>query len=390
MPDFDAVVAGCGPSGNTVAYRLAAAGASVLMVERATIPRHKVCGGGLSRKTLAELPFPVTPVVEREISGAFIACRGAGAVYCPQPGIGAMVQRHAFDAFMSERAVKAGAVLWDTCPFQGFERRAGVVRVQTARGQVSTRVLVGADGVHSQVRKALYPAARPTLVPAIEALVTPAEGRLELLGDNCIFDLGVIPAGYAWVFPKRDHLNVGLYRFAKRRDNLAMKELLEAFVAGLPLLAAHREVKVKSLSIPVRPAAAHLARDGVVLVGDAAGVGEAFYGEGIYYAVRSANLAARAIAAFLDGKAPLSDYDRAMAGVRRQLLAARLTAKLFYLSPRLAFRYAVRNRSVNRRFAGVIAGSLTPARCLLEFLLLAPNWLVARRMEPVASELFEP
>ncbi len=382
MPDFDVVVAGCGPAGNTVAYRLATAGARVLMLDGERLPRHKVCGGGLSRKTLAELPFSVAPVVEREVAGAFIAYGGAEAVYCAQPGIGAMVQRHAFDAFMAGRAVAAGAALWDGCALEGFESRTAGVAITTARGPVTARVLVGADGVYSRVRRGLYPGARAMVVPAIEALVATSPQSLAALGERCVFDLGAIPAGYAWVFPKGDHFNVGLYRFAKRRDNLAMRALLERFVASCPILRDHGEVRVKALVIPVRPVAARLACNNVVLVGDAAGVGDAFYGEGIYYAVRSANLAAGAIAGYLGGSAPLAAYDRTMRGLRRQLLAARLTARLFYLSPRLAYRYAVRKPAVNGLFAGVIGGSVTPTRCLVAFLLRAPRWLLSRAAPP--------
>jgi geranylgeranyl reductase family protein len=389
MPDFDAIVVGCGPGGNTVGYRLAAAGARVLMLEKEALPRHKVCGGGLSRKTLRELPVPVGPVLEKEITGVFIAFRGSQPIYSRHEGIGAMVQRSTFDAFMTQKAVEAGATLWERCSFQGYEARNGVVAVRTDRGTATGRVLVGADGVHSQVRRQLYPDARPLLVPAIEALVVPGPGVMERLGQNCIFDLGIIPAGYAWVFPKADHLNVGLYRFAKRRDNLAMRALLEGFIAHYPILRDNREVRFKAFVIPVRPVAPRLARDGVVLVGDAAGVGEAFYGEGIYYAVKSGNLAADAIASNLGGRAPLSDYDRAMRGLRRDLFFSRLTARVFYASPRLGFRFGVRTKRVSDLFAGVIAGAVSPARCLITFLLLAPYWLVARKLQPVDSPLFE-
>jgi geranylgeranyl reductase family protein len=389
VPDFDAVVVGCGPGGNTVAYRLAAAGARVLLVEREALPRHKVCGGGLSRKTLRELPVPVTPIVEREVGGAYIAFDGSTPIYRSQAGIGAMVQRSSLDAFMTGKAVKAGATLWERCSFQRFEREDGRLAIHTDRGSATTRVLVGADGVHSKVRKQLYPDARPLLVPAIEALLVPAAGVLEQLGGNCIFDLGVIPAGYGWVFPKRDHLNVGLYRFAKRRDNLVMKVLLERFIGRYRILREHREAKVKSFVIPVRPVAARLARDGVVLVGDAAGVGEAFFGEGIFYAVRSANLAASAVLSHLESGASLSAYDRAMWGLRRDLSCSRVLARLFYISPRLGFQYAVRTGRINDLFTGVIAGTVTPAVCLATFLLLAPYWLLARKLVPVRSPLFD-
>jgi geranylgeranyl reductase family protein len=389
MREFDAVIVGCGPAGNTAAYRLARAGATVLMIEKEHLPRHKVCGGGLSRKTLNELPFPVEPVIETRIAGAFIAYRGADAVFCPQEGIGAMVQRHAFDAFMTGKAVEAGATLWEGCSFVDFTSREGGVTVNTERGEVSTRVLIGADGVYSRVRKQMYPRARPLLVPAIEALVAPRAGSLDLLGNRCFFDLGTIPAGYAWIFPKRDHFNVGLYRFAKRKDNLAMKALLERFLDACPLFKGRGAVKIKALVIPVRAVAPRLTRGNVLLVGDAAGVGEAFYGEGIYYAVRSGNLAAAAVRRYLAAEGGVAAYDRAMRGLRRQLLASRLTATAFYLSPRLAFRHAVRNRAVNALFAGVIAGSVTPARCLVEFALLAPYWLAAPKMQTASVPFLE-
>ena len=387
--DFDAVVVGCGPAGNTVAFRLARGGARVLMLEREALPRHKVCGGGLSRKTLEELPYPVAPVIEKEITSATIAYRGRTPIELARPGIGAMVQRHRFDAFMTEAAVGAGAMLWEACAFDGFADRPDAIEVRTGRGPVTARVLVGADGVQSGVRRQLYPGRRVRTVPAIEALVRPRAGMLELLGDACVFDLGAIPAGYAWIFPKRDHFNVGLYRFRKRADNLAMKQLLADFIAGSKLLRDPLAVETKALSIPVKAVSARLARGRVVLVGDAAGVGEAFYGEGIYDAVRSANLAAAAILASLDGGGQLAEYDRAMRALRRSLAYSRATAALFYLSPRLGFERGVRNPRVSRLFAGVIDGSVSPARCFWSFLLLAPHWLVAPRTAAVASPLFD-
>ncbi len=387
--DFDVVVVGCGPAGNTVAYRLAGAGVRVLLVEKEALPRHKVCGGGLSRKTLAELPFSVAPVIEREIVGATIAYGGRDPIHLDEPGIGAMVRRDRFDGFMTEKALGAGATLWDACAFERFDDAGDAVVVSTARGAVRAKLLVAADGVQSLVRRQLYPERRPVLVPALEALVVPRTGMLELLGNECLFDLGAIPAGYAWVFPKNDHFNVGLYRFRKRRDNLAMRQLLDRFISSTAVLRNPLSVAAKAQSIPVKAVSRSLARGRVMLVGDAAGVGEAFYGEGIFYAVRSANLAADAIARALDGGASLATYDRAMRPVRRDLGYARLTARLFYLSPRLAFRYAVRNRRVASLFTGVIAGTVSPARCFWSFLLLAPHWLTARRLPTVGSSLFD-
>ena len=139
---------------------------------------------------------------------------------------------------------------------------------------------------------------------------------LDLLGDTCIFDLGAIPAGYGWVFPKRDHLNIGLYRYSKRPDNLNMRVLLDAFTARYRILRGFERIAVKAFMIPVAPVARRLSSGGVVLVGDAAGVGDPMFGEGIYFAIRSGNLAAGAIASTLAGRGALSSYDGAMRGLR--------------------------------------------------------------------------
>ncbi len=385
--EFDAVVVGCGPAGNSAAYRLARAGARVLLLEKEAMPRQKVCGGGLSAKTLREVPFPLAPVIEREIRRVVIAFAGAEPVALDLAGIGAMSQRAALDSFMTAQAVAAGASLRDGETFERFDLDGDVVRVTTGTGVVTARVLVGADGVYSRVRSQLFPGTKPLMAPAIEALVWPGPGTLDLVGDTCIFDLGVIPAGYGWVFPKRDHLNVGLYRFTRRPGNRDMKKLLDAFVGRYRILQRPERIQVKALLIPVGPPSPRLARDNVLLVGDAAGLADALFGEGIYYAVRSGNTAAEAILAHLGAGRLLAEYDRKMAGLRFELAAARLAARLLYASPRLGFRFGVRNRAVSRVFAGMIAGTVSPARALATLLVLAPYWLVAPPTRPVESPL---
>jgi geranylgeranyl reductase family protein len=385
--EFDAVVVGCGPAGNTAAYRLASAGARVLLLEKEALPRHKVCGGGLSAKTLREAPFSLAPVIEREIRRVVIAYEGSQPVARELAGIGAMSQRATFDSFMTQQAVAAGASLRERETFERFELEGSRIRVTTGSGTVTAHVLVGADGVYSRVRSQLFPGAKPLMVPAIEALLWPAPGVLDMVGDTCIFDLGVIPAGYGWVFPKRDHLNIGLYRFRKRPDNRDMKGLLDAFIARYRILRRHERIQVKALLIPVGLAAPRLARNNVVLVGDAAGLSDALFGEGIYYAVRSGTLAAGAILGHLGSRRPLAAYDRMMAGLRFELAAARAAARLFYTSPRLGFRFGARNKAISAAFAGMIAGTVSPARALATLVVLAPYWLVAPPMRPVESPL---
>jgi geranylgeranyl reductase family protein len=385
--EFDAVIVGCGPAGNTAAYRLADAGARVLLLEKEALPRDKVCGGGLSAKTLREVPYSLAPVLECGVSGAVIACGAADAVRCELDDLGAMTRRAPLDAFMAERAVAAGASLRQKQAFVRYERNGSFVRVVAGGDTVTTRVLIGADGANSRVRAQMLPHARPPLVPAVEALIRPAAGVLDLVGHRCVFDLGVIPGGYGWVFPKRDHLNVGLYRFVKRLDNLDMRGALDAFIAHYRILRTPDRLTVKARPIPVRPVARSLVRDGVMLAGDAAGLADALFGEGIYHAVRSGNLAAAAILNHLSTGAPLAAYDRMLRPLRADLAAGRVAARLLYRAPRIGFRFGVRNRRVTRLFAGMITGTVSPRRALGALLALAPYWLIAPPAPPVDSPL---
>jgi flavin-dependent dehydrogenase len=128
----------------------------------------------------------------------------------------------------------------------------------------------------------------------------------------------------------------------------------------------------------------------VLLVGDAAGFGEAFFGEGIFNAVRSANMAYDALrAAFEEGRSAEESYNARAAAIRRELFFARLTARLFYAAPRFSYDQLVRNRWVNGLFSRLIAGRTSPTRCFLETLFLCPLWVLGRRQKPVQNTLLQ-
>jgi geranylgeranyl reductase family protein len=379
----DAIIVGCGPAGNTLAWRLAEHGFKALLIEKAKLPRPKTCAGGLSRKTLQALPFPVDEVIERRVTGAWLTFRGETFLHDRMPDAGATVDRARLDHFMTGRAVSAGAELRDGVEFQSFEQNRAGVLVRTSAGEFAGRFLIGADGAASRVRRLLHPAERPQMAQAIETDLFPPAEAFEALGDNALFDFGALPGGYGWIFPKRDRFSVGLLRVRRVGDASSLNARLEEFVARHGVLRRGRIARARAWPIPVRPVARRLAAGRALLVGDAAGFGEAFFGEGVFNAVRSANMAYDALrAAFEEGRPAAESYNARAAAIRRELFFARLTARLFYAAPRFSYDQLVRSRRVNELFSRLIVGRISPMRCFLETMFLCPFWAFARRQKP--------
>src|ERR1700720_1532414 len=110
MQRFDVLVVGGGPAGSTTSYRLAAAGASVLLADRARFPRDKPCGGGMTMRAVRECPVDPSPVVEEEVDIVELRFRyGDAVVRRSSTPFVLMTQRRRLDAFLLDAARERGA-----------------------------------------------------------------------------------------------------------------------------------------------------------------------------------------------------------------------------------------------------------------------------------------
>jgi geranylgeranyl reductase family protein len=374
---FDALIVGAGPSGAHLARLLARSGRSVALMDKSAFPRDKVCGGGLTPKALALLSPDLGDVEERRVGAAILNWRNREAVAIGLGGAQAVtVARRDFDALLLARARDAGAVFHAETRFVGAQEDADGVNVATSRGRLRCRLLFAADGAASAVRTAVFGRDAVRLAPALEALVYPEGGLPERLRDTAVFDFGAMPGGYGWIFPKRDHLNAGLYTpFSGRSPRPHLGTFLQSYLC----LRQPARTVCQGYVIPVGNPRGIYQRGRVWLLGDAAGLAEALFGEGIYFALKSAELAARAVAS--DGLRPGSlGYTRLLqTELLPELRASARMARLFYRHPRRAYSHLVLNPAVARDFAGVIGGSLTYRGCLWKTALGLPRWLLPRR-----------
>ncbi|MGF1533162.1 MAG: geranylgeranyl reductase family protein [Bernardetiaceae bacterium] len=299
--EYDLIVVGSGVSGSMTAYRAAQAGLRVAILEKETLPRYKTCGGGLTyqaRQLLPDLPPEVLEYEGYEVDLHFIQQDRTYRVRREQPVV-SMAMRANLDQFIAQQAQNAGAILHDQTRFEGATPTGKGWNVQTSQGKISTQYIIAADGANSLVAKQLGWKKETRLMARAteyEVYVSPEEQAR--LSERTRIDFEGIPAGYAWVFPKRDHLSIGLGMFMGTRktqkENLHQRTAEYMDWLGI---RSPREVARHAAQIPVSPRTDGFARQGVFLVGDAAGLADPITAEGISNALLSGRWAVEAILA---------------------------------------------------------------------------------------------
>jgi geranylgeranyl reductase family protein len=329
MERFDAVVVGAGPAGSTSAFRLARAGARVLLTDKARFPRDKPCGGGLTVRALRLLPFSVAPVVEDEVDvfELGLGYRRRFERRTREPLV-VMTQRRRLDAFLVEQAQEAGAELRE-----GAKISFSPLAVDGE--PIEATALVGADGVNGATAKSLGLDGHHHEV-ALEANVPYGPVVRSRYARRVVIEFGVVPGGYGWVFPKSDHVNVGVGGWLHQGPRLRAHLARLCREHRIPVDAVR---DVRGYRLPLRRPGSPAASGRVALIGDAAGLVDPVSGDGIYEAFLSAQLAAEATLDIRAGRtADFSRYARELQRALALQSAASWRAKLaLERFPRLSF-----------------------------------------------------
>jgi len=322
------LIVGAGPAGATAARTLAKAGVTVRLLDRSKFPRNKPCGGGISLRVLKRFPY-----LEGELGR--IATHTVGRLYLEGPAgesavvesngpAALMIRRYEYDALLVTLAVEAGAELVSGADIvQASESDGGVTLVARDGRRFESPVVIAADGVHSVVARRLginpgWPASRIAIDMMEE---TPRTDLRDVDPSTLWVSYGFpssraagsaharengahTPEGYAYVFPKRDHVNVGIgYVLDHFRSEIRERpyDLQRGFVNHLKsrgvLEGKSVEDNFTPFLIPVGGPLTNPGRGRVLLAGDAGGFVNGFTAEGIYYAMVSGDLAAKTVIA---------------------------------------------------------------------------------------------
>lgn len=356
MIRYDVIVVGLGPGGALASFELSRQGYRVLALERMLLPRYITCGGGLSIRASRLIPFDFTDQVEQTIHGVTFNFRGADpfTIESNDP-IAFMVNRERFDYMMVSKAEQMGTFILDGVEVCDWTETDEGITVQTTKGEWHCRYLIGADGIGSQVRSKIFRVHSREMSVGFESDI-PFHGLIEETHSLAQVDLGSAPYGVGWLFPKKNHHATGISGLQSRVKNLG--EMYGQFIENQGILKEASGQQVHAYHRPPPMGRIPLHHGRALLVGDAAGLIDPFSGEGIYYAMQSALVAAEIISEALLGRVTsLSSYSaRMLAEVADEFKSARRFSRLIYGWPETSYRFLQTHKWVLDLFFEILRG----------------------------------
>ena len=303
-------IVGAGPAGAYLAALLSQNGCEVLLFDARERPWEKPCGGGVTTKALREFAFLRTSQADKQIVSTVRVIGASGREVSVQPKADfAIYSRAELDRMMREQALAAGAQ-FICARVARLAREAGQWELQTQEGgRYTCDFLVGADGATSKLRPKLGVEfqSRDFFYGLGWHIKTDSAADW----DASRVDIKYLQSGtgYLWAFPRTDHISYGIAAKYQERTPAQLKaELLDLIELQLPAVAheiktaAHHSTPHATFYGAMLPSLEvaswdrlQVSGDNWALIGDAAGFVDPLTGEGIYYAIKSAELLAQAI-----------------------------------------------------------------------------------------------
>jgi geranylgeranyl reductase family protein len=301
---YDVIIAGAGPAGSTAGYLLSKAGLKVLIIDKSTFPRKKLCAGLITHKTvrLLERVFGETAdslkeqdIINYESRRYEVYCKDKLISQRDIPVPFRFIDRDRYDYFLLKKARDAGADFIEGDGVRSLDMLRSAVTTVSGR-KFTADVIMGADGVNSRIRRSFLVDLfgredwSGNLASAHEIFLSRESVRKKFEHPALFFDR--VDRGYAWIFPNRERFKVGMCAL-KKRNKEDVLTAFRNFLADMGL--APGKEKIHSYVLPYGCFLPSPAFRNVMLVGDAAGFADPLFGEGIFYAQRSAELASQAI-----------------------------------------------------------------------------------------------
>ncbi len=337
---YDIIISGAGPAGSTAGYLLSKAGLKVLIIDKSAFPRKKLCAGLITYKTvkLLEQVFGETvaslkekDLINFESNSYEVFCRDKLITRRNIAVPFRFIDRESYDYFLLKTALDAGAELVEGDGVKSLDVLKSMITTRSER-RFSADVIIGADGVNSRIRRSFL----VDLFGRDDWVANLAAGHEIFVGRDSIkkqinhpilfFDY--IDDGYAWIFPNRDRLKIGMCAL-NRNNRTDILTAFQNFLSEMDLQDT-REEKIFSYVLPYGNFLPEPVFRNIMLVGDAAGFADPLLGEGIFYAQRSAELASQAILEVINGNRSIKKSHDELARAYIKLLQKHIFTELEY------------------------------------------------------------
>ncbi|PZD79644.1 geranylgeranyl reductase family protein [Mesonia sp. K7] len=294
---YDVAIIGSGPAGAAAAYELAKQNIKTIIIEKEKLPRYKTCGGGFVYRGLKNMPFDVSSAIERKFYEVEIIFgkKNLDFVTKRKNPIISMIMRDSFDHLMVKEAEKLGITILQEAKLTNLIFKDTTTNIETTKGTIEAKIIIAADGALSPTAKLAGWEETRMMCPALEYEIKVPQEDFKRLSKKVRFDIDVVPYGYGWCFPKRNHLSVGVGNFMKNNLKVNLKKDYQDYLQTLGIQTVLDE-EAHGFIIPISPRKDGFVKKNVFLVGDAAGFADPITAEGISNAIYSGRLAANAIA----------------------------------------------------------------------------------------------
>ena len=297
MENFDVAIIGGGPAGSISSYYLSQKGLKVALLEKNDIGRDKICGGGLSDYNLRELPFSLpSSIVERYIKGInFISPKNEIFQKKEIDEIGITTYRSMFDAYLTNKSINAGTTFFPHIKVTKINKSNGKFIISD---KFSSEYIIGADGANSIVKRNFHLDDKKSNVNlALRSVIHMKESEVEefmIDPETYEFYFSNHNPGYGWNFALRVSINIWI---GMKMNYSNPRKLLKDYVKRCFNLRGKRvpSFEIEGFPIPNSRFPKQFSKDGVFLVGDAAGLVDPVSGEGVHYAIRSCKIVADTI-----------------------------------------------------------------------------------------------
>lgn len=356
---FDCIIVGAGPAGASGAYHLAKQGHSVLAIEKATFPRYKPCGGGVSPAIAPWFDFDFAPVIKNTVSQVKYTFKMGDPAEVELQGVTPMwmVQRDEFDNFLMQQAMQQGAELKDNLEVTAISLQGDSWQVSTSGGNFEAKYLIAADGANGIISGLLGLEPQQKVAAAsLEVPGTVSDRRKNM----AFFDFGSLKNGFMWCFPKTDGYSFsGAFVRDKKGKPQEIEKQLTKYAKQFDLDLTNSKYIEHSLNLwdGNRP----LHSDRAIVVGEAAGIVDPLIGEGIRPAIFTGVKAAAAINSAIAGDAnALAQYTEVVQQEWGANLAkAQLLASLFFKAPKIVYKLGVKRSAAGQLMGKILCGELS-------------------------------